>query len=64
MEVLGRKTVQIKIMLKRQENLLYIVNKAMEEAMKVGYTLSHLIALHSKPLVWKASLFRGARVIL
>jgi hypothetical protein len=60
MEVLGRKTVQIKIMLKTQENILYIVNKRMEEAMEVVYTFYHLIALHSKPLVWKASLFRGA----
>jgi hypothetical protein len=35
---------------KRQENILYIVNKTREEAVKVGYALSYLIVLHSKPV--------------
>jgi hypothetical protein len=53
----GKKNCPNQNYVKRQKNILYIVNKTRE---KVGYLLSHLIRFHSKSLVLEASLFRGA----
>jgi hypothetical protein len=55
----GSNIGQIKIIFKRRENILYMIDETSEWAMKASYASSHLIALHSKFLVWKASSFKG-----
>jgi hypothetical protein len=50
---------KLKLYLKGKENILYMVDETSEEAVKADYASSHLIALHSKFLVWKTSSFEG-----